>query len=660
MKDDSCEELPYPSVISVKSGIITDVNDVFLVLTGYSEENFIGNTPDAVFKGLLKLTIDPGIIKSGCEPVDCFLFTRGLEARDVLMKIKKGDSNEQYLYVIKEKPDSRLENKLQGMEKLFDDNKMGVCVFSSPDLRLLKANDFYLEMMNEPFDKKEEALGHTVDEIAGLDSGPLIRQDLSLVIGTGQSYYSKGVTRLAFKNGKYYHNTCLVPFIKENSVGFVVGIYVDATTYVKERERNDDQKKVIEQQKEQFKTIIENMSDGLLITDRNANILLMNAAARAYYPDPDRIKNLECGFDRISVTDEDGNQIPMENMPAHRASRGEKVKDSRVVIDGPFGKQYFDYTSSPIYDDDGNIAMVISCSRDVTDNVNHEILLKTHHEQLLNAEMEKNEALKNSITLKDEFLSLISHEFKTPITVIISAIQAMEYLCGEQFSDKARGFIGRIKQNAYRQLRLVNNLLEITKIDSGQSKLKIKDYDIVFLSSSIAESVLLYANQKGINLEFSSTLSRKIIGIDDEKFERILLNLLSNAIKFTPKGKSVFVRVSETTLNQREMVSVEVEDEGIGIPEDKQEMIFEKFFQVDSSLARQAEGTGLGLSLVKLLVDALGGIIKLESHVGKGSNFTVSLPSLRAPISQEEILPAGTFDNRLVQSVEIEFSDLYL
>ncbi len=277
---------------------------------------------------------------------------------------------------------------------------------------------------------------------------------------------------------------------------------------------------------------------------------------------------------------------------------------------------------------------------------------------MLKAEIEKIEALQKAIKLKDDFLSLISHEFKTPIAVIIAAIQAIEHLCWEEFSAKARGFIGRIKQNAFRQLRLVNNLLEITKIESGQTKLKIGNYDIVFLASSITESVQEYANQRDLNLSFASSIKSKIIGIDDEKLERILLNLLSNAIKFTPKGKSIFVRVYQTVLDHRKMVAVEVEDEGIGISEDKHVTIFDKFFQVDSPLTRQAEGTGLGLSLVKLFVEALNGVICLVSHEGRGSKFTVHLPVQQAEVHPNN-LQMQTSDERLIQSVKVEFSDLY-
>ena len=180
-----------------------------------------------------------------------------------------------------------------------------------------------------------------------------------------------------------------------------------------------------------------------------------------------------------------------------------------------------------------------------------------------------NEALKKSVQMKDEFLSLISHEFRTPLTVINSAVQALEFICRDELSLKAKGFIKKIKQNSNRQLKLVNNLLDITRINAGYLKIHKTNKDIVHVTEAIIYSIKVYAEQKGISLKFSSTMKKKIIGIDEDKYERIILNLLSNAIKFTPKGKSVSVRVFQKLVQSERKVCIEVSDDGIGIPEEK-------------------------------------------------------------------------------------------
>jgi signal transduction histidine kinase len=282
--------------------------------------------------------------------------------------------------------------------------------------------------------------------------------------------------------------------------------------------------------------------------------------------------------------------------------------------------------------------------------------LKKHQEIALNAEREKSEAFVKVIELKDEFLSLISHEFRTPLSVISTAIQAMNYVCGNELSNRARKYLDMIRLNTFRQLRLVNNLLDITRADSGRIKINKNNVDIVFLTKSITESVNNYASQKGNNIKFICPLEKKIVGIDNEKYERILFNLLSNAIKFTPEGKSIHVKLSSKKKN----ICVEVKDKGIGIPKDKVEVIFQRFGHADSSLSRQTEGTGMGLVLVKKYVEVLGGSISVKSKVGRGSTFTVLLPIETIDDEQTGNETVNLLDSRLIQTTKVEFSDIYL
>ena len=268
----------------------------------------------------------------------------------------------------------------------------------------------------------------------------------------------------------------------------------------------------------------------------------------------------------------------------------------------------------------------------------------------------KTRELENALKMKDEFISFVSHEFKTPLTVINAAIQAMELICKNELSEKTKNFINKIRQNSFRQLRLVNNLLDITRINGGSIKFNKKNLDIVFITKSIIESVNLYALQKNIQLSFITSIDQKIISIDEEKYERILLNVLSNAIKFTPHGKSINVSLSIKS----GYICVKIQDCGVGIPKDKQKIIFERFGQVDSSLTRQSEGTGIGLSLVKKLVEALGGSISVKSKVGIGSTFTILLPAEKIADENSGVMIQELADNRLIQATAVEFSDIYL
>lgn len=290
--------------------------------------------------------------------------------------------------------------------------------------------------------------------------------------------------------------------------------------------------------------------------------------------------------------------------------------------------------------------------RELISRVKTHISLKKTKDEL----ERKNRELEEAMKAKDEFLILMTHEFKTPINVIHAALQTIEYIYGHELGDKVKSYLRSIKLNSFRQLRLVNNLLDITRINTNHFKMQRRNIDIAFLSREIIKSVDIYARQKGIALQFSCDNEYIEMAIDDEKYERILLNLLSNAIKFTPRGKSIYVNIS----CKSKKAILTVKDEGIGIPKDKYNIIFERFGQVDSTLSRQAEGTGIGLSLVKSLVEKMGGKIKIDSEVGKGSIFSVALPQTKLKDKEPLVDRSLIGDGRIVRAVEIEFSDIYL
>jgi len=258
---------------------------------------------------------------------------------------------------------------------------------------------------------------------------------------------------------------------------------------------------------------------------------------------------------------------------------------------------------------------------------------------------------------KTVFFSNMVHELKTPLSVILGAIQLIEQkksLTSSETKDTNKHF-HTIRLNCYRLLRLINNILEITKIDSGYLKINPINYNIVSLIEAITQSVLPYAEQKGISLEFYTQVEEIITAVDIEKMERIILNLLSNAIKFTGSGGKVSVSIKRN----KKKVQISVKDNGPGIPTSKQKEIFERFRQVGSSLTRESEGSGIGLSLVKSFVELHEGDIRVLSEEGKGSEFIVEIPERQceayekaAPISKDKT-------DRIVEAINIEFSDIY-
>jgi len=252
---------------------------------------------------------------------------------------------------------------------------------------------------------------------------------------------------------------------------------------------------------------------------------------------------------------------------------------------------------------------------------------------------------------KDDFLSLIAHELKTPINMVISTIQVMERVCVEQINDRVRYYLEKIKRNTNKQMKLVRNLLDLSRAESGYLTVKKRNLDIVKLTKTILESVRLYAGRLGLNLRFNSLLVQKIIAVDEEKYERIILNLISNAIKYSRTGVVIHVNISKV----RDMVCIEVKDEGIGIPEDKIGLIFNRFERVTDV---GKEGAGIGLALVKKFVTMLNGSIEVKSKLGEGSSFKVYLPDEMLNDIQED-----EYDKYQAQKYEdiisYEFSDIY-
>ncbi|WP_411680402.1 PocR ligand-binding domain-containing protein [Clostridium thailandense] len=261
--------------------------------------------------------------------------------------------------------------------------------------------------------------------------------------------------------------------------------------------------------------------------------------------------------------------------------------------------------------------------------------------------------------LKTQLFSTVSHELKTPINIIYSSLQLLDsFNNGDSFilmSDTFSKYSNIMKQNCYRLIRLINNLIDMNKIEVGFFSLNLRNNDIVKVIEDIALSVVEYANLKNINLIFDTEIEEKVIAFDSEKFERIILNLLSNSIKFTKSGGNIYVNIYD----ENENVLISVKDTGIGIPEDMLEKIFDTFTQVDASFRRNAEGSGIGLALVKSLVELHGGTITAQSKLGNGSEFIIKLPMKLIEDKVDTHKNESNSVNNNVEKTKIEFSDIY-
>jgi len=229
--------------------------------------------------------------------------------------------------------------------------------------------------------------------------------------------------------------------------------------------------------------------------------------------------------------------------------------------------------------------------------------------------------------LKTEFFSNVSHELRTPLTMIIAPVDRILTQQGNALPADAAKMLEMVRLNGHRLLDLINRLLDFSKLEAGQMKLNIDQVDINALVGKLTAAATPLCQQRGIKLDVDCDPELRVFGADEHKVDTVVSNLLSNAVKFTPQGGTIRVETHAAP----DRVWVSIADSGIGIDESQCDRIFERFVQVDGSSSREFSGTGLGLSLVKGLVELHGGGIHVKSQLGKGSRFWFDLPLREAP-----------------------------
>lgn len=261
---------------------------------------------------------------------------------------------------------------------------------------------------------------------------------------------------------------------------------------------------------------------------------------------------------------------------------------------------------------------------------------------------EQAERLREMDRIKTRFFSNISHEFRTPLTLNIGPLEnALTGVYGS-LSETLRKQLEIMLRNSRRLLRLINQLLDLSKLESGRMELRVQPGNVVDFIEGIMLSFTAFTEKRDIELRFETEKEETTLYFDHQNLEKVFFNLLSNAVKFTPDGGRIEVRIEEGPAEIGEIVCeavrITVRDSGPGIPEGELPHIFDRFHQVDGAVHRIQEGTGIGLSLVKELVELHGGVIEVESEPGAGAVFTVTLPKGTAHFKNarvfEEAAPA--------------------
>jgi len=525
-------------------------------------------------------------------------------------------------------------------------NFLKVLINSIPDYVFYKdLNGTYL-LLNDSSAK--DCYGKSEDQLIGKSDRELIddkevvesfiRQDEEVVKEGKMKIYEESIT---LTNGNIIDcETIKAPVFDEDSnVIGILGISRDIThrTIAKQK---------LKESEEKFRQLAENIDGVFLIREGKNMIYVSSVYEKVFGRSCESLyKDIESFGDAVHPEDKDRY---INNKNGHIASKDwdkflnsieNKCFDETFRIIRPDGEiRWIWFRGFPIRGENENRARKVGIMQDIT-------TIK--------------EAERELERLRIEFFANLSHEFRTPLNLIFSSLQLIELkvkgITCDNMTNITR-YTNIIRQNSFRLLRLVNNLIDTTKIDAGYAEYCSTNYDIVKYVKNICNSVAGFAKEKDIEVIFNSEIEEKIISFDLDKMERIILNLLSNAIKYNVLGGKIEVSISPS----EEFIEIYVKDTGIGMHEDKLTYIFERFKQVHNRLTKVCEGSGIGLCLVKSLVEMHGGTIKVKSNFGEGTEFIVKLPDIIINENKETMVNRNQIEsNSRVERVQIEFSDIY-
>lgn len=391
-----------------------------------------------------------------------------------------------------------------------------------------------------------------------------------------------------------------------------------------------------------YKILVENLSSAVVNADADSNVFFTNTAAQrlfqcneANFQSLPFIESMICEPYRMQLKDD---------IEACKASGVSKLAGKLITVEAAdrLGRVFPAELSFSVCMMSTGFAFCYVV-RDISEQVSQQEKLTKQAEELQQ---------KNKLTT--EFFTNISHEFRTPLTIILNAIEMTENrLADTTFEHKARvqKNLAIMRQNSHRLLRLIANLLDVTKTDTGFLQPHLANIDVKEWMHKLVESVVDYAAKRDIEVTLVDELNIVSMPMDGEILDRIMLNLLSNAVKHTDKGGHITVRMEEAF----DRIIISVEDDGEGIPDDRKDLVFDRFRQVDTSMTRASPGSGIGLALTKSLVELLGGSIRFESTFGAGTKFCVELPILEKAKRTAKPIVHGLKLNR---KVEMEFSDI--
>lgn len=458
---------------------------------------------------------------------------------------------------------------------------------------------------------------------------------------TNKELYGNGVFRYRRidNDGEVIWIESTVTIFYEGSKKYIVESHSNITYHIENRE-------IIKQGQNMYKALLNEIPEGIYLEDLDTNeYVYVNKKFKDIFKLDEEINDEISGICRedFMKVHPDYNEVVNDNI--HNVKQGRNS----------------DYYKIKYFDKDENIIETQVAS--IPFKVDRKIFKLTIIKDT--KDIRKLESLKKQIierekrdSIKTQFFINMSHELKTPLNLIFTSTQLIENLYNKgKISDEnevVKKHIDLTKQNSYRLIKIINDLIDFTKMESGFYKLRLENKNIISIIEDIVMSVVNYASNNGINIVFDTNVEDLIISVDVNAIERILLNILSNAIKFTGDGGNIYVNL----IYKNGKVSIEIEDTGIGIPKDKLDHIFDRFNDINKGYIGNVYGSGIGLSIVKSMVNLIGASIKVESELNVGTKFTITM-DVNLLDEEEYYYEYGLENSSNIDRLTIGMTDVY-
>ncbi|REB07865.1 PAS domain-containing protein [Sporosarcina sp. BI001-red] len=655
------QRLAENPLLYTKDNMIYRVSESFLHLTGYEECDLIGKSLlelDRLLKSEHQISFQD--LKGIYYP---YIFNSDNEPLEVKVSFDILDKEDHKVYYFEEQKNLALQFLLKNFGGSKTNKNGTTAVFSYPNCILLSHDQNYITTLCLMDIASDNPLGKY----------PSFSNSILDVLKQGTSFHEFEVESRGSDGAATYWDINVKMIWGDGTTQYVVISFYDVTEKTRER-------KLLMKKRSEMEFIVDSMSDVVKSLDKDGEYTYKNIEPgyknEEYTALQESVEEISMYYASFSHKDYKINYLNQFAFQAFKEEWPEIKIESDII-----GKDFFNYYRT---EDVEELIQDINKSIETQTSYLHKLEFtkdgKTYHTKTIfqpiinqNNEVEKiialgidisdeelaNKAMAKLLKAQEELFINTSHELKTPLTVIFSGAQLLNlYLEHDSLEDYREDILNVNRmtiRNCYRLTRLINNILDISKIETGLYELNLSNYNIVGIVDDIVESVSEYTKSKGIKIVFDPDLEELMMAVDVSKFDRILLNLISNAIKFSIAGEAILIRLVE---KDKHTVSISVTDEGIGIDPKNVDVIFEKFTQLNRSLNRIAEGTGLGLSIAKSLAELHGGSISVKSTLNEGSTFTIELPTKRIDSSDNNQIYTNNMDR--VELIKYEFSDIYL